>query len=178
MSIASVLQDTKARLDSLLEYANETTGQSDASIGDAIRTLTDGYGGGGGGVVRGSFEYSTYLGYMVPVEHNLGSNEYLFFYWLDDETIESLPTNASLYVVRGICSYGVDWSEFGKSIYPHVFQRLRKNDSYTDIVSSNTANSTNSSDNKYSIPFPTYLPIGTVVNYIAIPLTGGFGGNV
>ena len=47
MSLASVLQDTKARLDALLVYANETTGQSDVSIGDAIRTLTDGFGGGG-----------------------------------------------------------------------------------------------------------------------------------
>lgn len=47
MSIASVLQDTKARLDGLLEYANETTGQSDVSIGDAIKTLADGFGGGG-----------------------------------------------------------------------------------------------------------------------------------
>lgn len=46
MSLASVLQDTKARLDSLLSYANETTGQSDVSIGDAIKTLADGFGGG------------------------------------------------------------------------------------------------------------------------------------
>lgn len=48
MSIASTLQDTKARLDALLSYANETTGQSDVSIGDAIKTLADGFGGGGG----------------------------------------------------------------------------------------------------------------------------------
>ena len=47
MSITSVLQDTKARLDSLLSFANETTGQSDVSIGDAIKTLADGFGGGG-----------------------------------------------------------------------------------------------------------------------------------
>lgn len=47
MSIASTLQDTKARLDSLLTFANETTGQSDVSIGDAIKSLVDGFGQGG-----------------------------------------------------------------------------------------------------------------------------------
>lgn len=47
MSITSVLQDTKARLDSLLTFANETTGQSDVSIGDAVKTLVDGFGRGG-----------------------------------------------------------------------------------------------------------------------------------
>lgn len=35
-----------ARLAALLTYANETTGAGDTSIGDAVRTLVDGYGAG------------------------------------------------------------------------------------------------------------------------------------
>lgn len=57
MSITSVLHDTKARLDGLLEYANETTGQSDVSIGDAIKTLADGYGGGGTSYFNNVYAY-------------------------------------------------------------------------------------------------------------------------
>ena len=48
MSLKSTLESTKARLNALLTYANETTGKSDTSIGDAIQTLCAGYGGEGG----------------------------------------------------------------------------------------------------------------------------------
>ena len=48
MALKSTLESTKARLDALLTYANETTGESDTSIGDAIQTLCAGFGGGGG----------------------------------------------------------------------------------------------------------------------------------
>lgn len=42
------LTESKQTLDALLTYANEATGTEDTSIGDAIRTLVDGYGQGGG----------------------------------------------------------------------------------------------------------------------------------
>lgn len=48
MSIKSNLESSKSKLDALLTYANGVTGASDVSIGDAIRTLAEGYGGGGG----------------------------------------------------------------------------------------------------------------------------------
>lgn len=35
-------------INALTRYANETTGQSDTNLSDAVRTLCDGYGGGGG----------------------------------------------------------------------------------------------------------------------------------
>lgn len=47
MALKSTLESAKARLDALLTYANETTGESDTSIGDAIQTLCAGFGGGG-----------------------------------------------------------------------------------------------------------------------------------
>lgn len=46
MALKSTLESAKARLDALLTYANETTGESDTSIGDAIETLCAGYAGG------------------------------------------------------------------------------------------------------------------------------------
>ena len=45
MAIKQTLQESKDKLDALLAYANGTTGQADVSIGDAIKTLCDGYGG-------------------------------------------------------------------------------------------------------------------------------------
>ena len=49
--------DTKtAEIEALTAYANGVTGQSDTTIGDAVKTLCDGYGQGGGGkTVEGSF---------------------------------------------------------------------------------------------------------------------------
>lgn len=35
-------------INALTRYANEVTGQSDTTLSDAVRTLCDGYGGGGG----------------------------------------------------------------------------------------------------------------------------------
>ena len=77
MSIASVLQDTKSRLDSLLSFANETTGQSDVSIGDAIKTLADGFGRGSD---NKNFFIHTFTeqvatsasGSNITIPHNLG----------------------------------------------------------------------------------------------------------
>lgn len=53
MSIADKLTASKNGLDSLLAYANQTTGQSDTDLGAAIRTLCNGFGQGGSGVVTG-----------------------------------------------------------------------------------------------------------------------------
>lgn len=49
-TIHEKLTASKNGLDALLAYANGVTGGADANIGDAIRTLADGYGQGGGGV--------------------------------------------------------------------------------------------------------------------------------
>lgn len=40
------LDSSADAMDALLAYANGTTGQADVNIGDAIKTLCDGYGGG------------------------------------------------------------------------------------------------------------------------------------
>ena len=47
MALKTTLEDTQSRLDALLTYANSVTGADDVSVGDAIETLSNGYGQGG-----------------------------------------------------------------------------------------------------------------------------------
>lgn len=48
MGLTEKLTDVKSQTDALIEYANETTGQADVRLGDAIQSLVDGFGQGGG----------------------------------------------------------------------------------------------------------------------------------
>lgn len=49
MALIQKLNDIKSQTDALLTYANETTGAGDTRLGDAVKTLADGFGSGGGG---------------------------------------------------------------------------------------------------------------------------------
>lgn len=51
------LRSLAAEQDALIAYANGVTGATDSRLGDAIRTLADGYGQGGGGVAEKGFEF-------------------------------------------------------------------------------------------------------------------------
>lgn len=65
MSITEKLTASKNALASLLTFANAKTGKADPDIGEAIRTLVDGYGGGGGGdskIIRGTIVPQTSTG--------------------------------------------------------------------------------------------------------------------
>jgi len=44
MALTDILTDIKSRLNALVTYANGITGESDTSVGDAMRTLAAGYG--------------------------------------------------------------------------------------------------------------------------------------
>lgn len=55
MSVKSTLDSIKSRLSALLVFANETTGSSDTSIGDAVQTLCAGYGGGEDHTIEDAF---------------------------------------------------------------------------------------------------------------------------
>ena len=48
-SIREKLEAINAQTTALLDYANGVTGAADTRLGDAVRTLADGYGQGGGG---------------------------------------------------------------------------------------------------------------------------------
>lgn len=48
MSLVDKLDTIKTEVSSLLTFANETTGSDDTTLGEAVHTLADGYGQGGG----------------------------------------------------------------------------------------------------------------------------------
>lgn len=48
-TLTDILTDAKSEQDALLAYANGVTGAEDVRLGDAVKTLADGYGQGGGG---------------------------------------------------------------------------------------------------------------------------------
>lgn len=50
MGLSEKLTEIKSEITSLLAFANDTTKVSDTRLGDAIRTLADGFGQGGGGL--------------------------------------------------------------------------------------------------------------------------------
>lgn len=54
----------KSKIQSLITAANATTGETDATLTDAVQTLVDGYGGGGAEVYYGTgASYSSYIPY-------------------------------------------------------------------------------------------------------------------
>lgn len=52
MTAKEVMTENKDELYALLDYANSVTEKSDTNIGNAIKTLCDGYGQGGGSSVK------------------------------------------------------------------------------------------------------------------------------
>ena len=60
-------------INALTQYANETTGQSDTTLSDAVGTLVAGYGGGGGGGLANMVDVSdgtNVWGYMLSQMKN------------------------------------------------------------------------------------------------------------
>lgn len=89
MSVASNEQAWLNTLSGLLTYANGVTGESDTNLGDAVRTLADGYGGGGGlptgftAIATGTHTLSEDVpgGSTFTVTHNLGQTPDLFIFY-------------------------------------------------------------------------------------------------
>lgn len=52
MGISEDLVQIKSEADALLAFANQKTGAGDTRLGDAVKTLADGFGAGGGGGVQ------------------------------------------------------------------------------------------------------------------------------
>lgn len=95
MSLASILTDVKSRLAALLTFANEKTGAADTSIGDAIHTLADGYGGG-------ALATGTFVGngtQKITINLGIPDFDYLIIYnpdyWTNRKTVA--------YAINGVC---------------------------------------------------------------------------
>lgn len=62
MGLAEKLTEIKSETNALLGFANETTGEEDTRLGDAVKRLADGYGGGGSHGMEKLFEGSFSIG--------------------------------------------------------------------------------------------------------------------
>lgn len=97
MGIKEIIDDSKSRLDALLTYANGVTGADDSNIGDAVKTLADGFGGGGGAkVCEVIIQPTTNLGMTSDyvINHDLGVVPDLCYVY--DTQMDVIPTENGL----------------------------------------------------------------------------------
>lgn len=87
-----------SKLSALLTAANTTTGESDTTLTDAVQTLIDGYGQGGGGLKykTGSFTLESDARELVSsgsgISHNLGVVPKCVIIWQTTYTDSNIPT--------------------------------------------------------------------------------------
>ena len=79
------------KLNSLLTAANTKTGESDTTLTDAMQTLIDGYGQGGGGgaveIASGTFTPSTTaVSKSIAIGNKMAQTDFLVLVYADDET--------------------------------------------------------------------------------------------
>lgn len=107
----------KTALDALLTYANEATQAGDTDIGEAIRTLVDGYGKGGGGNPKvfvtdftptGASDY----GRTYPITHNLGTTDVTVVAWLKDTNGITASSSSSYHMLGYFYSEMADMAEY------------------------------------------------------------------
>lgn len=77
MTIGEQLNATADAMDALLTYANGITGAADTNIGDAVKTLADGYGQGGGDIPGLKIGAATPTDYVKAIEIPLNASKFL-----------------------------------------------------------------------------------------------------
>lgn len=86
-------ESVKAKLQNLITLANNTTGNTDATLTQAVNALIAGFGQGGGGDVTGlaydmgefSYDEDKVIGYVTdPIPHNLGAVPDFVCVWTDE----------------------------------------------------------------------------------------------
>lgn len=124
MSITEKLTASKNALASLLTFANAKTGKSDPDIGEAIRTLVDGY-GGGGGFTESEFtlnEDRTTNGFVVPVS---GTPELILIIYNGNASVPSTGGRSTkmILLLNGKCIFSVSanvantsWTTFSENV--------------------------------------------------------------
>lgn len=79
MNYADRINSKANEIELLTAYANNTTGAADTNIGDAIKTLCDGYGQGSGGNI---LEFAEGIGDVVPDAYLDNGNEVAYSGWI------------------------------------------------------------------------------------------------
>ena len=108
----------KSKIQALITAANATTGESDTTLTDAVQTLVDGYGQGGGGslptsiskIDGGSFTLaSDTAGTGHWISHNLGVLPKCVIVWTEDSDLRtSTATVAQRYLLCSTIAL-LDW---------------------------------------------------------------------
>lgn len=156
MAIKQTLEDTQNRLDALLTYANGTTGQADISIGDAIKTLCDGYGQGGGDgkiQVSGDIVFSANTDDPI-ITHNLGKSNYIFVIWTDEDM------SGIGFAVR----FAIKWLG---NLIPKSFGSVNYNGATARNTSNGTAISFSGINTGGDTEATCYAKVGTNLIYVA-----------
>ena len=89
----------KAKLQGLIDTANNATGREDTDLSTAIRTLVQGFGSGGGGAVSGlaydmgEFVLDTDAAMGGKIPHNLGEIPDFVVVWSDDFVDRDIATD-------------------------------------------------------------------------------------
>lgn len=98
MSLEEKMLLIKDETDRLLQYANNTTGEADSTLGDAVKRLADGYGGGGGDTLRPVYteEFTLNEDYTSTALTNVHSAENLIRYIAEHYKTLGLNDNAPL----------------------------------------------------------------------------------
>lgn len=123
----------KAQIQSLINLANETTGNTDTNLTDGVNALVSGYGQGGSGGIEEGYDVTFYdengeelAFYSVKQGHSVDAPNYSCIAWLmADGTSVSFPyfptSDVSLYANNDTYAdalyehYGVD-----KGVYPYL----------------------------------------------------------
>ena len=94
-----VEDDLADGIEAMTTYANEVTGESDTTLSDAVRTLADGYGGGGGETLTGFFFGDGGLTVSIPCDFNPD-----IIYIFSPNKLDSFP------MPSGSASWALYWS--------------------------------------------------------------------
>ena len=136
MSIADKLSASQNALANLLDFANAKTGKADINIGDAIKTLCDGYGQSNCSIIEKSITYDVenYASYDTFYEfmrvYPLPIKQYTFIRYRYDFIDNTSNNRAGIYVngfrtekegvlqEKGERVGGTCGGEYGCDVYP------------------------------------------------------------
>lgn len=128
-------------INALTQYANETTGQSDTTLSDAVGTLVAGYGGGGGMPILAQYTPNAVRGVQVDIDATwFDTYDYVMI-------VPNLTYSASdwLYVAQDSQSGGAYTAGSWEGLTPHYSMLVRsQSGGYVGVwFRTDTGNSTN-----------------------------------
>ena len=126
-----------SRIQALTAYANEVTGASDTTLSDAVESLADGYGGGGGSLPSsisvidgGEFTLASETTSTYHIEHSLGVVPKGFVIWTDGVDISTAENNTAIrgvFIVDEPANGSVTSYLYQLTVYNNAFNNYSRN---------------------------------------------------